>query len=495
MKTILIANRGEIAIRIAETAKKLGVRVYMFLSHQEPNAYYLTYADEIIDVSSNTFINIFMDVEKIVDYAVEYKIDAIHPGYGFLSENAFLAKECENKGVTFIGPSHTLIEQMGNKGEARKMAKQANVPILEGSKGIISTLDEAEDVAASIGYPVIIKAVAGGGGKGMRVVEDKQALPKMYKAAMSEALNIFGNGAVFMEKYVSRPRHIEVQVIGDQKGNVIHLYERECSIQRKHQKLMEEAPSPALNPDLREKICNYAIQLCKETGYYSAGTVEFLLDEQGNPYFMEMNTRIQVEHPITEAITGIDIVEQQIRVANGEALTLKQKDIKIKGNAIEFRINAEDVQSDFAPSTGIIEEIKIPEHENLRTDTGYISGKVVPACFDSLVAKAIVYGNTREEAIQLATKVLSDIKVKGIKTTIPFFRKVLTTESFLTGVYFTDFIQNELDQLHFQQEDEITAAACIALSAYLEELKNIDEAKTTEKETNAWFMKHILKSN
>ncbi len=495
MKTILIANRGEIAIRIAETAKKMGIRVYMFLSHQEPNAHYLNFADEIIDVSSNTFINIFMDVEKIVAYAVENKIDAIHPGYGFLSENAFLAKECKNKGVTFIGPSNKLIEQMGNKGEARKMAKQAKVPVLEGSKGIISTLNEAGEVADSIGYPVIIKAVAGGGGKGMRVVENKDELPKMFKAAMSEALNIFGNGAVFIEKYVSRPRHIEVQVIGDQKGNVIHLYERECSIQRKHQKLMEEAPSPALNPELREKICEYAIQLCKETGYYSAGTVEFLLDENANPYFMEMNTRIQVEHPITEAITGVDIVEQQIRVANNETLAFKQEDIKIKGSAIEFRINAEDVQADFAPSTGIIEELKIPSHDNLRTDSGYVSGKVVPACFDSLVAKTIVHADTRDEAIHAANKILGEIKIKGIKTTIPFFRKVLTTDSFLTGTYYTDFIQNELDQLHFQQEDEITAAACIALSAYLEELKNIDEAKTKEKNTNVWFMKHILKSN
>lgn len=495
IQSILIANRSEIAIRIASTAKKMGIKTYVFLTHQEPNAHYLQFADEVIDVSADTYTNIFMDVDKIVEHAVENKIDAIHPGYGFLSENPFLPKACEQNDIIFIGPKGDLIEKMGNKGEARKMAELAGVPVLTGSNGIVATEEEAKTTAQNIGYPVIIKAVAGGGGKGMRIAENETALPKMYNAAIKEAKSVFGNGAVFIEKYVTRPRHIEVQVIADKHGNVVHLFERECSIQRKHQKLMEEAPSPALLPELREKICDYAVQLTKHTGYYNAGTVEFLLDESGDAYFMEMNTRIQVEHPITEIITGVDIVEQQILVASDKKLTIQQSDIKLQGCAIEFRINAEDVQSEFAPSTGVIEELTLQSSDNVRVDSGFVSGGVVPACFDSLIAKVIVHDKTRAEAIEKAHKVLSDIQVKGIKTTVPFFRKVLTTEAFNTGIYFTDFITKELDQLHYQQEDEHQAAACLALSAYLKEVTNIDKAVTVEKDNNAWFIKHALKSS
>ncbi len=387
IKSILIANRGEIAIRIAKTAKKMGIRSYVFLTHQEPNALYLSYADEVIDVSEDTFSNIFLSIEKIVDAAVEYKIDAIHPGYGFLSENPFLPKECEAKGIIFIGPSCQHIEKMGNKGVARETAKSCGIPVPEGSKGLINTHEEALDVVAKIGYPVMVKAVAGGGGKGMRVVGNEEMLPKMLRAAMNEARSVFGNGAVFIEKYIARPRHIEVQVLADKHGNVIHLFERECSIQRKHQKLMEEAPSPALTNELRNTICNYAVNLCKKTGYYNAGTVEFLLDIDNNVYFMEMNTRIQVEHPVTEAITGVDIVEQQLYIASGNKLTIKQEDLKIKGSAIEFRINAEDVQADFSPCTGIIEDIEIPELKAIRFDSGFSACKVVPTCFRFNVSK------------------------------------------------------------------------------------------------------------
>nr|WP_319399133.1 biotin carboxylase N-terminal domain-containing protein [uncultured Carboxylicivirga sp.] len=494
IKSILIANRGEIAIRIAQTAKKMGIRSYVFLTHQEPNAHYLSFADEVIDVSEDTFTNIFLSVEKIVDAAVENKIDAIHPGYGFLSENPFLPKECEARGITFIGPSHDHIQKMGNKGVARNTAKACKIPIPEGSKGLINTLEEAEAVIAKIGYPVMVKAVAGGGGKGMRVVENEEMLPKMLRAAINEARSVFGNGAVFIEKFIARPRHIEVQVLADKHGNVVHLFDRECSIQRKHQKLMEEAPSPALSDELRNTICSYAVALCKQTGYYNAGTVEFLVDIDNNVYFMEMNTRIQVEHPVTEAITGVDIVEQQIIIASGEKLSIKQEDLKIKGSAIEFRINAEDVQADFSPCTGIIEDIEEPKMKSIRFDSGYSAGKVVPACFDSMLAKLIVTGDDRKQTIERSKKALSSLRVRGLKTTIPFFRKVLTVPSFVEGDYYTDFIETQMDQLHYQHPDDQTAAACIALAAYLQEVNKLEETQSIETASNAWFLKQNLKS-
>ncbi len=495
IKSILIANRGEIAIRIAKTAKKMGIRSYMFLTHQEPNALYLSYADEIVDVSDDIFTNIFLSIEKIVDAAVKYKIDAIHPGYGFLSENPFLPKECEARGIIFVGPSHQHIEKMGNKGIARETAKSCGIPVPEGSKGLINTHEEALAIVAKIGYPVMVKAVAGGGGKGMRVVESEKMLPKMLRAAMNEARSVFGNGAVFIEKYIARPRHIEVQVLADKHGNVIHLFERECSIQRKHQKLMEEAPSPALTPELRNTICNYAVNLCKHTGYYNAGTVEFLLDVDNNVYFMEMNTRIQVEHPVTEVITGVDIVEQQLIIASGNKLTIMQEDLKIKGSAIEFRINAEDVQADFSPCTGIIEDIEIPELNAIRFDSGFSASKVVPTCFDSMLAKLIVFGENRDQTIETASEALSKLKIRGLKTTIPFFRKVLTVPSFIEGIYYTDFIETQMDQLNYQHSNDKTVAACIAMTAYLEELYKMEESKSVEIASNAWFLKQNLKSH
>ena len=493
IKSILIANRGEIAIRIAKTAKKMGIEVTMFLTHQEPNANYLNFADKIIDVSNDTFTNIFMNVEKIVDVALKNKIDAIHPGYGFLSENPFLPKECEQKGIIFIGPSHTLISKMGNKGTARKIAIDCNVPVLEGSIGSIPTLSKAQEISKKIGYPVIIKAVAGGGGKGMRVAKSPKELPVMYNMAVNEAKSIFGNGTVFIEKYVENPKHIEFQILADKHGNIVHLFERECSIQRKHQKLLEEAPSPALNNMLREKMGNDAIKLCKASGYFSAGTVEFLVDKNLNHYFMEMNTRIQVEHPVTEAITGIDIVEQQIHIAQEEELMFTQKDVQLNGCAIEFRINAEDVQSGFSPSVGIIEKIEIPESKNIRVDTGFVSGNVIPSCYDSLVAKFIVIGNNRETVIKQATKSIKMIKISGIKTTLPFFKMVLQTPAFNNGDYTTSFIEDELPKSYYQEDDEFLAAVSLAMTAYMEEIENIDYKSTNEEKVNPWVLSRFLK--
>lgn len=492
IKSILIANRGEIAIRISKTARNMGIKTYMFLTHQEPNAWYLDFADEIIDVSADTFTNIFMNVEKIVEAAVEHKIDAIHPGYGFLSENPFLPKVCQERGIIFIGPSHTLVSKLGNKGIARKMASENNVPVLPGSSGSISSLTKAKQEATKIGYPVIIKAVAGGGGKGMRIAKSAKDISFMYNIAVNEAKSVFGNASVFIEKYVESPRHIEFQVLGDMHGNVVHLYDRECSIQRKHQKLLEEAPSSALSDKQREVIGADAVRLCKAVGYFSAGTVEFLLDGKGNHYFMEMNTRVQVEHPVTEEITGIDVIEQQIKIARGEKLALVQENISIQGCAIEFRINAEDVQADFSPSTGIIDKIELKENKNIRFDSGFVSGKVIPSCYDSLVAKLIVKAESRGEVLKLAGKAIKELHIKGIKTTLPFFKMVLQNEAFRSGSYNTSFIEKELSKNYYQEDDEFLAAVSLAMTVYLKEVHSIDTDTKSEKKISPWVLSKYL---
>ncbi|GAF01451.1 acetyl-CoA carboxylase biotin carboxylase subunit [Saccharicrinis fermentans] len=493
INSILIANRGEIAIRIARTAKSMGIKTYMFMSHHEPNALHLDHADEVIDVSDNSFINVYTNIDKLIETALHYKIDAIHPGYGFLSENPFLPRECERNNIIFIGPSSKAINQMGNKGMARDMAVKNKIPVLQGSKGVITTLEEAEITAKDIGYPIILKAVAGGGGKGMRVVRKKTELPLMFKLATNEAKSLFDNDSMLIEKYVENPRHVEFQVLADKHGNIIHLYERECSIQRKHQKLLEEAPSAALTEELRQKIGADAVKICKATNYYSAGTVEFLLDDELNHYFMEMNTRVQVEHPVTEEITGVDIIEQQIRVAQGEELSLKQDDIQINGWAIELRVNAEDVQAGFAPSTGLIEQMDIPNKKYLRCDSGYQTGKVVVSSFDSLVAKLIITGKTRNEAIKNARTVLNSTTIKGVKTTLPFFKQVMQTPSFIKGNYTTSFIDKDLEQSYFQEDNEIIAAAALAMEAYLKEQAKINSGELDNKQVSAWAMSKKIK--
>ncbi|SFD92227.1 acetyl-CoA carboxylase biotin carboxylase subunit [Thermophagus xiamenensis] len=493
IKSVLIANRGEIAIRIARTAKKMGIKTFMFMTHEEPNATYLKSADEIIDVTEETFYNIFTNVNKIIESALKYNIDAIHPGYGFLSENPALARECLHNNIVFIGPSHQHIDQMGNKGVARDIAIKNNVPVLPGSTGVITSLAEAEKIAASIGYPVIVKAVAGGGGKGMRVAYSEDDLPRMFNAASREAMSVFGNAAVFIEKYVENPRHIEFQVLADQHGNVVHLFERECSIQRKHQKLLEEAPSPALDEETRNKMGQDAVRLCKATGYYSVGTVEFLVDEHLNHFFMEMNTRIQVEHPVTEEITGIDLIEQQFRVANGEKLSFTQKDITRKGCAIEFRINAEDVQADFTPDNGIVETIKFPRKRKIRVDSGYVDGDIIPSCYDSLIAKLIVKGADRKAVLKTAISTINNIKIKGVKTTLPFFKMVLNNEAFKQGNYSTSFIETELEQNFYQEDNELVAAILLGMTKYLNEINSIDNQQISEKNVSPWRLSRFFK--
>ena len=476
IKSILIANRGEIAIRIIRTAKKMGIRSYVIKTSKEPNAWYLEEADEIIDFSE-CFDDTpeFLDIERIIYQAKQHRVDSIHPGYGFLAENPDFAKRCEEEKIIFIGPSHDAIYRMGNKTIAKKLAKSHNVPLLGGSEGTVADAEEARQIANQVGYPVILKAAAGGGGRGMRVVEKEKDIERMFSLATNEAEKAFSNPDVFIEKFVREPRHIEFQILADKHGNVVHLGERECSIQRKHQKLLEESPSPALDDALRKKMGDAAISIAKSVNYYSAGTVEFLLDNQNNFSFMEMNTRIQVEHPVTEMVTGVDLIEQMIRIAEGEKLPFTQKDIKLKGWAIEWRINAEDVQSGFSPSLGTIEKISWPESEHIRVDTGVRDGSVITPYYDSMIAKLIIHADDREKALQLSSMAIRKFWIKGTKTTLAFCRAVLQNRNFRKGNFNTSFISKEL-KIHYQHEpDEEMLAAFFAVYDYAREIHEIED--------------------
>lgn len=489
MKKILIANRGEIAIRIAKTAKKMGIKTVGIKGNIEPTALYLSYVDEIYDNSEKvTSIPVFLDVDRLIEIAKETGAEAIHPGYGFLSENPYFAQKCANQNIIFIGPSPDAIYKMGNKTIARRIAHQNNIPMVDGSKGAVGSVEEANRVVSRIGLPIIIKAASGGGGRGMRIVRDLQDLEKSFQIASNEALKAFNDPTVFIEKYIENPKHIEFQILGDTFGNIVHLGERECSIQRKNQKLLEEAPSAAVDNELREKMSAVAIQIAKAVNYYSVGTVEFLLDSNKNFYFMEMNTRIQVEHPVTEAITGIDLIEQQINVANGKAIPFKQEDITLKGAAIECRINSEDVQNGFIPSTGRIENLVFPTDENIRVDSGIKEGSTISTGFDSMIAKLIVKGPTRDETIKKCLEVLDDVCITGVKTTIPFFKVLLNNENFLSGNFTTSFVEKDLDKYFLSSEtDEIIAAWLATKSFYEENLSDNDVNFDQGKELSPWL--------
>lgn len=491
INTILIANRGEIAIRIARTAKSMGIKTFGLRTTKEPDALYLSHVDEVINFPEREkqAIPEFLDIEALVQIAKRNQIDAIHPGYGYLSENADFATRCTEEDIIFIGPTPRVIYNMGDKIVAKQIASKANVPMLGGSDGSVDTLDDAYDIAEKIGFPLIIKASAGGGGRGMRIVRNKDEMKQMFYSASSEALTAFNNPSVFIEKYLENPRHIEVQIVADTFGNVVHLGERECSIQRKHQKLLEEAPSSALNDELRKKMTDAAVSLAKEAGYSNLGTVEFLLDKNGNFYFMEMNTRVQVEHPVTEIITGLDLIELQIRVANGEKLPIKQSDVKFKGWAIECRINAEDVQSNFSPCLGRIKALRFPEGEHVRIDCGVVAGDEITPYFDSMIAKLIVHDKDRPSVIKTTINALNNFYVKGIKTTIPFAKAVLHNKVFQGEVFDTSFIEKDMETLVHREADEETLAAYFALKHYLKQNSPIE---TKSKVPNPWNMKNRL---
>ena len=473
MKKLLVANRGEIAIRVMRTAKKMGIKTVAVYSTADRNAPHVKYADEAVLIGEAPSNQSYLLGNKIIDVAKSLNVDAIHPGYGFLSENADFAQDCEKNNITFIGPKSKAIKIMGSKLAAKDAVKAYNIPMVPGTEDAITDISDAKKIAKEIGFPILIKASAGGGGKGMRIVEKEADFESQMDRAISEAVNAFGDGSVFIEKYVTSPRHIEIQVMADAHGNVVHLFERECSIQRRHQKVVEEAPSSVLTPELRSKMGEAAIKVAKSCDYLGAGTVEFLLDDAHNFYFLEMNTRLQVEHPVTELITGTDLVELQIRVARGEVLPIQQDDLKINGHALELRVYAEDPLNDFLPSVGNLEVYKLPVGENIRVDNGFEQGMDVPIYYDPMLSKLITYGKTRDEAIQLMLKAIQDYQVEGIQTTLPFGTFVCEHDAFQSGHFDTHFVKTYYspEALKSKQEEEAKIAALIAVKQYIEDQK------------------------
>ncbi|MHC5309705.1 acetyl-CoA carboxylase biotin carboxylase subunit [Myroides sp. LJL116] len=471
MKKILVANRGEIAVRVISTAKKMGIETVAVFSEADRLAPHVKLADQAICIGPAPSSESYLLGDKIIQIAKELEVDAIHPGYGFLSENSQFALACKQNGITFIGPDSFAIDIMGSKLAAKETVKKYDIPMIPGLDQAIEDVEHAKKIAQEIGFPILIKASAGGGGKGMRVVENLEELEGQMQRAISEATNAFGDGSVFIEKYIGSPRHIEIQILADTHGNIVHLFERECSIQRRHQKVVEEAPSCVLSDELRQAMGEAAVKVAASCNYVGAGTVEFLLDENLNFYFLEMNTRLQVEHPITELITGLDLVEIQIKIARGEALPFKQEDLHIKGHAIELRIYAEDPLNDFLPSVGFLHQYVLPKGEGIRVDNGIEQNMEVPIYYDPMLAKLITYGKTRQEAIQLMLQAIDAYKVKGISTTLPFGKFVMQHPSFLSGKFDTNFVKNyyspELIKMQYKEEQEI--AAYIALKQYLED--------------------------
>jgi len=440
-RRILIANRGEIAVRVMRACRELGVETVLVYSEADRNAQYLRMADETICIGPAPSAKSYLDIPKIISAAEIADVEAIHPGYGFLSENAHFAEVCQACNIRFIGPPPEAIASFGDKQRARAIAKLAGVPTVPGSTGILATEEEALKVAREIGFPVILKAVAGGGGRGMRVAHNEVSLVNGLHQARAEAEAAFKNSGVYLEKFIERPRHVEIQVLGDADGNLLYLGERDCSLQRRHQKLVEESPSPVLTPEIRRRMGEAAVAVCRQANYENAGTVEFLVDRNGNFYFIEVNARIQVEHPVTEMVTGIDLVQEQIRIAAGERLRWKQSDIQLKGCAIECRINAEDPDANFRPTPGRVTAWMAPGGPGVRLDTHVAAGAEIPPNYDSLVAKLIVHRPTRREAIATMRRCLSEFHVEGISTTIPFHRKVFEHADFLSGEVDTGFVE------------------------------------------------------
>jgi propionyl-CoA carboxylase alpha chain len=473
MKKILVANRGEIAIRVMKTAQKMGIKTVAVYSTVDRNAPHVKFADEAVWIGESPSNQSYLLGDKIIEVAKSLGVDAIHPGYGFLSENADFAEKAEQNNIIFIGPKSKAIHIMGSKLAAKEAVKAYNIPMVPGLDEAITDIEKAKVVAREIGFPILIKASAGGGGKGMRVVENEEEFESQMKRAISEAINAFGDGAVFIEKYVGSPRHIEIQIMADSHGNILYLFERECSIQRRHQKVIEEAPSSVLTPELRKKMGEAAVLVAKSCDYLGAGTVEFLLDEKNNFFFLEMNTRLQVEHPVTEWITGLDLVELQIKVARGEALEMKQEDLKIKGHAMELRVYAEDSMNDFLPSVGHLDVYQLPVGDGIRVDNGFEQGMDIPIYYDPMLAKLITYGETREEAIQIMLKAIDGYLVKGVETTLPFGKFVFEHEAFRSGNFDTHFVKKyySADLLKNQLAQEAEIAAMIALKQYFEDQK------------------------
>ncbi|MEE9372303.1 MAG: acetyl-CoA carboxylase biotin carboxylase subunit [Saprospiraceae bacterium] len=475
MKKILIANRGEIALRVMRSCRKMGIKTVAVFSEADRNALHVRFADEAVLIGAPPSSESYLVMDKILKAAQLTGAEGIHPGYGFLSENSTFAKMIEKAGITFIGPKSHAIEIMGSKLAAKDAVSKYDIPMVPGTDNAISDENEAIQIAKEIGFPILIKASAGGGGKGMRVVNDVDSLPEQMQRATSEALSAFGDGSVFIEKYISSPRHIEIQILADTHGNFVHLFERECSIQRRHQKVVEEAPSVVLTSYLRKEMGAAAIRVAKACDYVGAGTVEFLLDEDNNFYFLEMNTRLQVEHPVTELITNIDLVEEQIKVARGEKLSFAQDDLKINGHALELRVYAEDSFDNFSPNVGTLTTYDIPKGKGVRVDDGYEKGMEIPIYYDPMIAKLITYGASRNEAIERMKQAIADYKIEGIKTTLPFGKFVLEHDKFIGGDFNTHFVKNyySSDKLKETQKNEAVIAGRVALKKHIENKKTL----------------------
>ncbi|MFA7594238.1 MAG: acetyl-CoA carboxylase biotin carboxylase subunit [Thiohalobacteraceae bacterium] len=469
IKKILIANRGEIAVRIGRACREMGIRSVAIFTAADRHALHVKKADEAYNIGPDSVAG-YLNAHRIVNLAVATGCDALHPGYGFLSENPLLAEICARRNIRFIGPNAEVIRRMGDKTEARRCMQAAGVPVIPGSDGNLAGLDEARALAREIGYPIMLKATSGGGGRGIRRCADEEALQRSYERVLSEATKAFGSADVFLERCVTQPRHIEIQVLADRHGNVVHLFERDCSIQRRHQKLIEIAPSPQLNDAQRDLLGDYAIRAARAVGYENAGTVEFLMDADGNFYFMEMNTRLQVEHTVTETITGVDIVQEQIRIAAGLPLRYRQDEIARRGFAIEFRINAEDPKNDFLPSFGRITHYFSPGGPGVRTDAAIYTGYPIPPYYDSMCAKLTVWALDWEQLLNRAARALEDMAIYGVKTTIPYYLEILKTEEFRSGRFNTGFVETHPELVEYpasRPTRELAAVIAAAVAAHL----------------------------
>lgn len=485
MQKILVANRGEIALRIMRTIRKMGIKSVAVYSEVDRHSPHVLFADEAVCLGPAPSNQSYLNGDKIIAFAKELKVDGIHPGYGFLSENADFAQKVEDAGIIFIGPSPEAMRIMGSKLAAKEAVKKFNIPMVPGIDKAIEDVDLAIEISNKIGYPVLIKASAGGGGKGMRIVENAAEMQEQMERAISEARSSFGDGSVFIEKYVTSPRHIEVQIVADNFGNIIHGFERECSIQRRHQKVVEETPSAIITPELREKIGDAAVMVARSCNYTSTGTVEFLMDDKLNFYFLEMNTRLQVEHPVSEMITGLDLVEQQIRIARGQELGFTQKDLVLNGHAIELRVYAEDPFNNFMPSIGTLTRYEKPVGDGIRVDDGYEEGMSIPIYYDPMIAKLVVHGKTRTEAIQKMLQAIKEYKIEGVMTTLPFGTFVFEHEAFFSGKFDTHFVKNYFtpEKIKEKQKANAAIAAIVALKYWMDK-QNL--ARPVDHKTTSW---------
>lgn len=479
---ILIANRGEIALRVMRTAREMGIKTVAVYSEADRKSPHVKFADEAVLLGPPPSSSSYLLGDKIIEECKRLKVDAIHPGYGFLSENDKFAEKAAAAGIKFIGPSAESIRTMGSKLAAKQAVSQYNVPLVPGTDEAIDDLEEAKNIAEKIGFPVLIKASAGGGGKGMRIVNNREELEENMQRAISEATSAFGDGSVFIEKFVTQPRHIEFQILGDEHGNVVHLFDRECSIQRRHQKVIEEAPSSVLTDQLRDEMGQAAINVAKSVSYYGAGTVEFIVDEKLNYYFLEMNTRLQVEHPVTEMITGVDLVREQIKIAEGHPLSFKQEDLKIHGHAMESRVYAEDPQNNFLPDTGKLIRYQRPLGPGVRVDDGFEEGMNIPIYYDPMIAKLSTHGATREEAMDRMIRALDEYSISGIKTTIGFCKYVMNHEAFRSGDFNTKFVEQYFkpDNLDLDlSEEEQHLLAAVAVEFHEKSKKSLNNYSTS----------------